>query len=210
MGGLQYMTKEISELVSKLQQSLPYFERISEIVTQKKRLEQQIKADPYIGGRVVFAVFVSFFGGIANIIILAVTLDTVYHQNVPDILNSVPMVVILGYVISISFVLIVLAILKRRRKKKKMYLAQQVMLIDEEIRSIFQEHGEIMCVLPEPYRYYTAVHYIQQTLVHGRADSLKEAMNLYEDQMHKWKIENNQQYLIKVMQQQNETLVAMK
>ena len=48
---------------------------------------------------------------------------------------------------------------------------------------------ELLTFLPETYRNAEAVCFMLLAVKDGRADTLKEAMNLYEEQLHRWKME---------------------
>ena len=54
-------------------------------------------------------------------------------------------------------------------------------------------NANIGCVnlIPENYRYPFALDEIYSYLVNHRAESWKEAVNLYEEQLHRWKLEEN-------------------
>lgn len=48
---------------------------------------------------------------------------------------------------------------------------------------------ELLAFLPETYRNAEAACFMLLAVKDGRADTLKEAMNLYEEQLHRWKME---------------------
>jgi hypothetical protein len=60
-----------------------------------------------------------------------------------------------------------------------------------------------MLQIPANYRYPLAIDYITECFVNGRADTLKEAINLYEQQVHYWKVENYFEQLNVMQWQQN-------
>ena len=43
--------------------------------------------------------------------------------------------------------------------------------------------------LPEKYRNLQATHFMLNAVGDGRAETLKEAFNLYEEQLHRWRME---------------------
>ena len=49
--------------------------------------------------------------------------------------------------------------------------------------------NELLAFLPETYRNTEAACYMLLAVKDGRTDTLKEAMNLYEEQLHRWKME---------------------
>lgn len=60
--------------------------------------------------------------------------------------------------------------------------------------------------LPEKYRYYSAAHYIKECIENKRAHNLTDAINLYEEQLHRWQMENYQQAMYILNQQQTAIL----
>lgn len=57
-------------------------------------------------------------------------------------------------------------------------------------------------IIPPKYRTQIAVQYIYETLINMRASNLKEAFNLYEEQLHRWKMEDSQQRMENLARQQ--------
>ncbi len=70
--------------------------------------------------------------------------------------------------------------------------------------------NEIVALLPPDYQYYIAANYIYSCFLNGRAFTMSEAINLYEEQVHRWKIENYQQQMVIIQQQQQATMRAIK
>lgn len=75
--------------------------------------------------------------------------------------------------------------------------------LTNERNEFVNANKHILQFLPEEYRNATAVIYMEQAVRNCRADSLKEAINLYEDQLHKWKIEQQNQELLDQQALQN-------
>lgn len=55
-------------------------------------------------------------------------------------------------------------------------------------------------ILPETYRNAEAVCFMLLAIKDGRADTLKEAINLYEEQLHRWRVENMLQDTLQMQQ----------
>jgi hypothetical protein len=72
--------------------------------------------------------------------------------------------------------------------------------LQKRIEVIIHEKKEIISIIPEKYRYPLAVNFFAEVLENGRADSMKEAMNLYEEQLHRWKMENKMEQILKNQQ----------
>lgn len=81
-------------------------------------------------------------------------------------------------------------------------LSEEIEKNKNTIESIIEKIRDRISVLPETYRYYIAANYIYNTLNDGRADNMKEALNLYEEQLHRWKIENANDTMTALQRQQ--------
>ena len=69
-------------------------------------------------------------------------------------------------------------------------------------------------VLPQDYRYLDAAKSILFYLENGRADNMKEACNLYEEELHRQKMENlqvdilnQQQFMINLLRNLNNIII---
>jgi len=71
----------------------------------------------------------------------------------------------------------------------ELYKEDRQLRCDKELN----ENANIGCVdlIPENYRYPLALDEIYSYLADHRAESWKEAVNLYEEQLHRWKLEEN-------------------
>lgn len=80
----------------------------------------------------------------------------------------------------------------------------------EEAEKIYAEGNSIMQVnineisfIPADYRYPLAVNYLVQCFRDSRAETMNEALSMFDEQLHRWKMENAQQQMI---EQQNAQL----
>lgn len=75
-----------------------------------------------------------------------------------------------------------------------------------EERHVFEKRNiGVLDFLPDIYRTQLAAAFMERAVRTGRADTLKEAMNLYEEQMHRWTLEEQGRQLL----QQKELQTAM-
>lgn len=58
---------------------------------------------------------------------------------------------------------------------------------------IAQENEAVLSILPSQYRYPLASNYIVELFANGRATTLPEALDKYEEQLHRWKMERAMQ-----------------
>ena len=84
----------------------------------------------------------------------------------------------------------------------------------KEIKEEAEKYGDTYChlldFLPVKYRNLQATSYMLMAITDQRAETLKEAMNLYEEQLHRWKLESitlqnaeMQQYLADALDELN-------
>ena len=65
-------------------------------------------------------------------------------------------------------------------------------------------YADYLAVLPASYRDLPAASYFLTAVRDGRADDMKEAMNLYEQQLHNWKMEKAFEDMTKLQKYQNQ------
>lgn len=61
--------------------------------------------------------------------------------------------------------------------------------LKQNLSSFAKDNHYVVEFLPAPYRNPQAASYMLLAVSNGRADTLKEAINLYEEQLHRWKLE---------------------
>ena len=79
---------------------------------------------------------------------------------------------------------------RKERDERLAYLQGEANSRNAWISSYLEKHSEIVSKVPATYFYPIAIDYFIEVLSNGRADTFKEAMNLYEEQLHRWKIED--------------------
>lgn len=63
--------------------------------------------------------------------------------------------------------------------------------ISNSLVSITQQNQTLIDAMPRDYQNFEAVCFFEQALANGRADSMKEAINLYEEHLHRMTLEQN-------------------
>lgn len=87
---------------------------------------------------------------------------------------------------------------KALKKNEELYTE-----ISEEIEQVSFQYNDAIAAIPRDYRYYYAVNFFENVLINGRADSMKEAINLYENHLHQMRMENANQRLLLMNEQQS-------
>ena len=75
--------------------------------------------------------------------------------------------------------------------------------------NIMTEGEEKLSIIPPDYRYPIASSYILKMVSSDRADEMREALSLYDEQLHRWKIENTQSAMLAEQMRQTETLKSI-
>lgn len=83
------------------------------------------------------------------------------------------------------------------RRKKELEQAEQAMVDD-----IGPEWQKVLDIVPENYATPMCVNCIYKYLLNRRADSMKEAINLFEEEQHRWRVEENQQQMYEEYQRE--------
>lgn len=118
-------------------------------------------------------------------------------------------VAVIGFIIALAVIIGGIYLAKKTRDAKNAELSDQLVSSNDnlgaqknravqrldEIKKQIKELGttllDVVDVIPDDYCYYEAVTYIRDCLRNWRADSMKEALNLYEEQLHRWKLEQS-------------------
>ena len=74
--------------------------------------------------------------------------------------------------------------------------------MSQHIYRIVEENQNYIDVLPRDYRYFSAASFFEKVLANGQADSIKEAISLYEEHLHRQRIENMNVQRIFIEEQQ--------
>ena len=82
----------------------------------------------------------------------------------------------------------------------------KIAAISREIYNYTVQNQAVIDVLPRDYRYYDAAEFFESALANGRADSMKEAINLYELHLHQLQMESNSRQMLEQQRMQSNML----
>lgn len=119
--------------------------------------------------------------------------DTLYDQwleSLPKLSSSVFLMVLVILIPLLFFIAI------RNAKKGLRIAAEKNVTCETTLKQFMKTNIDILNILPKNYRYPLAANFIAEVLESGRADTMKEALNLYEEQLHRWRMENKMNKLI--------------
>lgn len=203
------MNEEKEKLVKTLSEAHDFAMSVDAIQTAINNRKDEIYDLKSRKGNIVFtiiAIVVALVAFCPAVLIIAAILTPItgkWDAAVPYSLTITP---ILGVLMIIAAIIIDVT----KNTKRKKYKAKRLVELDEGIETDTQKLKVVMStrkeaynVVPSGYMYPFAINYFIDVLKCGRADSMKEAMNLYEDQVHKWKIENLAESTLLAQQEAN-------
>lgn len=88
----------------------------------------------------------------------------------------------------IALVYYILSFLVKYSYDKEM---ERVNRVDEKGMRILQENAEKLAFLPDDYWYPLATSYLYKITVSNRADTLNEALSMFDEQLHRWRMEES-------------------
>ncbi|MCQ2565799.1 MAG: hypothetical protein MJ194_03000 [Clostridia bacterium] len=202
--------QERDQALSTIRTALPIFKQINDLYLSAHNINQQVMmrqakgadSNGKLSGIVAFFVAaICFF-----------VLDILYRVIVRATQNGI--VAAIWIVFSITLCIIVYIYTRRKIKNKPSFTndeldaqSRQMERISNEIFVITTENQGIIDSIPRDYRYYDALVFFENALENGRADSMKEALNLYETYLHQVRMETNARLTTEMNRRQCEMLV---
>lgn len=172
------------EILHKLDKALPIYQFVAEKDCIIQNLDESIlmqkRKKGHNGGAVALGLFI--------MLIMLIIIWVFPPEN-----ELITVLISIG-----SFVpLILMIILDNWKKEKEIKATEKVKIgIQQEIAEYMKANNiPELYILPEKYRYFIAAQYIRECLMNQRAQDLPGAINLYEEQMHRWKMENYQYHM---------------
>ena len=100
----------------------------------------------------------------------------------------------------------------KAKKAEKEYQASvnRASEAEEEGRRIFSENADALSVVPEDYRYPMATNYLYKVIQGERAESMSQALQMYDEQLHRWRIEEANAEMIAQQQAQTRALKGIR
>ncbi len=121
-----------------------------------------------------------------------------------------------GFIQVVGFVVVVILAIICYRKTKEI-INSKIAKIQEQAQAerniaqqIFEDNIATMEFLPSDYWYPLATEYLIKAIQIGRASTLPEAIDKFEEQLHRWKIEEANSQMLAMQQQQTAYLSSIK
>ena len=191
-GRIDAINNRRNELLNNLSASIEPAKIIADAYRSYQESEKKYrcyKTEPSIGG-VVTAVLLNIF--VAPIFAL------IFAAIIGSNLSIIPFWLIL----IIATVLIFVAS-HSGKVNRKQTLANQCNLAYEQYQNTLKLHYGKLAFLPPDYRYEEAIQCFYKYVKNSRANDIQQAMNLYEEEMHRLRIENAQLAMLREQQRQS-------
>lgn len=88
------------------------------------------------------------------------------------------------------------------KKQKRAQLQAEIDSLEEKYASMMESIKDQISKIPPDYRYSTAIESFYKYVNNQRADNIRDAMNLYEEEMHRLRLENAQEAILRENQKQ--------
>lgn len=136
-------------------------------------------------------------------------------SNIPVIGSALRIIIILIAAIGGGFLAYRVANTRYKREKETVNsqindLATQRQAELDRASAIFNNHNTVMSLLPSEYWYPMATGYLLKAVQTGRATTLGEAIDKYEEQLHRWKIEEANAQMVAQQEQQTAHLKSIR
>lgn len=100
--------------------------------------------------------------------------------------------------------------MKANKQKKADNLVAQANEMRAQASKIFDDNYNTMSILPADYWYPMATEYIVKVVQTERANTVPEALTLFDEQLHRWTMENAQMAMLAEQQAQTAHLKSIK
>lgn len=188
--------EELLELLKTIKEPLKEIESFSENYEKKKKICDRMSTPKKAGTVLIYG------GGI----LLGFVIGGVYWGFLDANHSHVLWLVLLMMVMSVFSAMYVKALGEVNYSKRININAKrlaELVVLKNKYEEIMQKYGKKIDSIPVDYRYSTAVDCFYKYVNNRRADTLKQAMNLYEEEMHRLRIENTQEAILRESRKQS-------
>lgn len=194
--------KQINSLYTEATSSQEHMSRLQAALDEKAAKKGLRVLLAFLGGSVIFQV-------IGSLLFLVIKL---LPPAIADpVLLGMSIVVM---IIACRWVYKLLGIPLARRQadldRQKAQVQTRMDAISREIYRLTVQNEEKLSALPRDYCYYAAAVYFERALANGQADSIKECICLYEEYLHRQRLEADSRKMLEENQRQSEMLESIR
>lgn len=183
---------ERMEIIRRLDKALPIYQAVENMDYEIQTLSmKKIGASQIGAAELIVALCIS--GALSVFVALLASSIVPFVMDV--ILSGVEYLEIMCVTFFVSCAVVV--VIEYKAAKRDVANIDKVLQSRIAQRKMFLEENYTweLNYLPEKYRYVIAAQYIRECIVNQRAHNLTDAINLYEEQLYRWKMEDYQRYL---------------
>ena len=171
---------------------------------EAKELEKNHKAQRY-KKKAPFEKFIWIFSWLSLVsfigIIGAIIVKSVYYTIIISLLFALFLSIFIFIIVSEKRVDKKFAVIYENETKPKiMSCISDIEQIKEAVERFGEANKHVLDFLPHKYRNLEAASYMLMVVVDQRAETFKEALNLYEEQLHRWRLEDAAQNSIEAQE----------
>ena len=193
-------------LASRISKAIPYFKRYFEYYQKIQSVQEERENYKYMsgGGLLFFYIlgYVFVAATLGFIIMLFVNLDEITEWGIAFPIALFPCV--------IGVPCLAYAFYKRRKMLRLVAECDdELPKLAEKASECYDQISSMLPELPQEYYYPAAVTYIDNIFKSNRADNMRQALAMLDEQIHRWKMEAMAQQNLIIQQQQTAALNAL-
>ncbi len=204
-----------SNALSAVRAALPVFRDLDSLYTAGVTTEQhltQLRAKRIARMDERSQALSIFLGILAFIVFLTLAMTVSKKARVYSSASTVCVIlVIVGIVTGLLVRYLIRKKFRMRAQKEspeEQKLTARMEDISRNIQAVVQENQALIDTMPRDYQYYYAVSFFEGALTNGRADNMKEAINLFEEHQHRETLEQNSRIALQEQRQQTQMIAA--
>lgn len=214
MDNINYVNNNI-ELLSKLKSILPPLNEMATLSKKSEFYQRQLDNNKYR--------HLTKEKNIKEALILAIAVGCGLFVLIPKnfLQQKISTALLMSFLFTLVFVFVATIITfiiyyYNQESKRKRYdnltttANEQLSIINKRANELINQYGNVVQILPPDYQYFIAAEYIYSCFLNQRATNMAEAINLYEAQLHRWRMENYQKQLVNIQYQQQCSMEAVR
>ena len=202
---LTVQLKEVNEIVTRAYQLIQEAESIrADLETRAAKNHRSRKIYRIVGGLICY-----FAGNILSSIVLSILVKLRMPDEMAAICSIVGTIGLAVYFYITFAAKIIQSMLGEGGKKYEAAL-QKAEEYEAEGTKLIDENSDVLSVIPSEYWYPQATDYLYRMVSTNRADSINQALQMFDEQKHRWNVEQANNEMIQQQRQQTNSLASIK
>lgn len=204
-GRIDAVNRKRDELLNSLSSAIEPARKIDD--AYRKYQEKEYKYNCYKtgtnGGIIVLTILLHIFVVPIVCLIIAFIIGGIYDSG-----SAFGNAFLILWILSIVFTILIFVMSKKKKMDTKQNLAYQRDNAYDKYQERLKKYYNKLTFLPPDYRYLDAIESFYRYVNNSRANDIQQAMNLYEEEMHRLRMENSQAAMLREQQRQSSIQVA--